>query len=168
MQPAIRCNDYVNKMIGKYRTLVNDDLGSADGALIFDESGFIKKGQDSVGVARQYCGTIGKVDNCQVGVFAAYVSEYGYMHWSASACSLRKSGSATRTIVVEKCKLPTGTALCTKPQLAAEMFNAVVKEDVLPCKYVPADPVSPDFIEAVESLPDKTCFVSVPKDTIAG
>ncbi|RKZ67431.1 MAG: IS701 family transposase, partial [Gammaproteobacteria bacterium] len=67
-----------NKMIAKYRNLVNDDLGSPDGALIFDESGFIKKGKDSIGVARQYCGTAGKVDNCQVGVFAAYVSEQGY------------------------------------------------------------------------------------------
>ncbi|RJQ64300.1 MAG: hypothetical protein C4530_02240 [Desulfobacteraceae bacterium] len=46
--------------------------------MIFDETGFLEKGQDSIGVARQYCGTIGKVDNCQVGVFAAYVSESGY------------------------------------------------------------------------------------------
>ncbi|MGB5620530.1 MAG: transposase, partial [Desulfobacterales bacterium] len=61
-------------MIRKYRSLVNEDLGSPDGALIFDETGFVKKGQDSIGVARQYCGTIGKVDNCQVGVLAAYVS----------------------------------------------------------------------------------------------
>jgi len=66
------------RMISKYRSLVNDDLGSTDGALVFDESGFVKKGQDSIGVARQYCGTIGKVDNCQVGVYAAYVSENGY------------------------------------------------------------------------------------------
>ncbi len=66
------------KMIANYRNLVNDDLGSHDGALIFDESSFVKKGQDSIGVARQYCGTIGKVDNCQVGVFAGYVSEHGY------------------------------------------------------------------------------------------
>jgi len=50
----------------KYRCLLNDDLGSPDGALIFDETGFVKKGDNSVGVARQYCGTIGKVDNCQV------------------------------------------------------------------------------------------------------
>ena len=65
-------------ILSKYRSLVNDDLGSSNGALIFDESGFLKKGQDSIGVARQYCGTAGKVDNCQVGVFAAYVSESGY------------------------------------------------------------------------------------------
>ena len=67
-----------DRIMSKYRSLVSDDLGSPDGALVFDESGFVKKGQNSVGVARQYCGTIGKVDNCQVGVFAGYVSEHGY------------------------------------------------------------------------------------------
>ena len=51
-------------MIRKYRSLVNENLGSPDGALIFDETGFVKKGPDSIGIARQYCGTIGKVDNC--------------------------------------------------------------------------------------------------------
>lgn len=65
-------------MLTKYRSLANDDLGSEEGDLIFNESGFIKKGQDSIGVARQYCGTVGKVDNCQVGVFAGYASEHGY------------------------------------------------------------------------------------------
>ena len=48
--------DEIN-MISKYRSFVLDDLGSPDGALVFDESGFVKKGQDSIGVARQYCGT---------------------------------------------------------------------------------------------------------------
>ena len=67
-----------DKIISRYRGYVNEDLGSEDGALIFDESGFLKKGQDSVGVARQYCGTAGKVDKCQVGVFAAYASKRGY------------------------------------------------------------------------------------------
>ena len=63
-----------DKIITKYRNFVNDDLGSPDGALIFDESGFVKKGRESIGVAKQYCGTIGKIENCQVGVFAAYAS----------------------------------------------------------------------------------------------
>ena len=67
-----------DKIITKYRRLVYDDIGHPDAALIFDESGFVKKGDDSIGVARQYCGTIGKVDNCQVGVFAAYTSPHGY------------------------------------------------------------------------------------------
>ena len=61
-----------------YHRLVRDEMGEPDGVLIVDETGFAKKGQDSVGVTRQYCGTLGKVENCQVDVFAAYASRQGY------------------------------------------------------------------------------------------
>ena len=54
-----------------YHGLVADEMGDPDGVLMFDESGCVKKGQDSVGVARQDCGTLGKVEKSQVGVFAA-------------------------------------------------------------------------------------------------
>ncbi len=90
----------------KYRSLVNEDLGHPDGAIIFDESGFVKKGDDSIGVARQYCGTVGKVENSQVGVFAAYTSVHGYAlidkrlyipeQWFSEEYSERR----------KKCKLP--------------------------------------------------------------
>jgi SRSO17 transposase len=53
---------------------VGEDLGEADGVLVFDPSGFVKKGTKSAGVARQWCGRVGKTDNCQVGVYMAYVS----------------------------------------------------------------------------------------------
>jgi SRSO17 transposase len=52
------------KLLTKYRNVVNEDMGDPNGMLIFDESGFVKKGNNSVGVAKQYCGTIGKVENC--------------------------------------------------------------------------------------------------------
>lgn len=54
-----------------YHPLIADEMGDPDGVLMFDETGCIKKGTDSVGVARQYCGTLGKVENGQVGVCAA-------------------------------------------------------------------------------------------------
>jgi SRSO17 transposase len=66
-----------DQMRWTYHHLVNDTLGDPHEVVIFDASGFPKKGQDSAGVARQYCGTLGTVDNCQVGVFAAYASRHG-------------------------------------------------------------------------------------------
>ncbi len=157
-----------DRIMSKYRSLVNDDLGSPDGALIFDESGFVKKGQESVGVARQYCGTIGKVDNCQVGVFAGYVSEHGYALVDKRLFIPEKWFGDDYVERREKCVLPAETVFQSKPRQAAEMLTALSEEDVLPFKYVLADSVygvSPEFIAAVEALPGKTYFVSVPKDT---
>src|SRR5437660_8542434 len=56
---------------------VAEHLGHADGVLVVDETGFLKKGTKSVGVARQYSGTAGRVENCQVGVFLGYVTDRG-------------------------------------------------------------------------------------------
>src|SRR5215210_1395902 len=53
------------------------DLGDEDGVLVVDETGFLKKGTKSCGVARQYSGTAGRVENCQVGVFLGYASAKG-------------------------------------------------------------------------------------------
>src|SRR2546422_1738461 len=56
--------------LGHYHQRVAEAMGDPDGVLLFDETGFVKKGQDSAGVARQYCGTLGKVEHCQLGVCA--------------------------------------------------------------------------------------------------
>jgi SRSO17 transposase len=57
---------------------VADELGEPAGVIVFDPSGFEKSGKQSVGVARQWCGRLGKIDNCQVGVYMAYVSSQGH------------------------------------------------------------------------------------------
>lgn len=156
-------------MIVKYRSFVNDDLGSPEAAMIFDESGFVKKGGDSIGVAKQYCGTIGKVDNCQVGVFAGYASENGYALVDKRLFIPEKWFTDEYRARRRKCILPEETVFRTKPQLAAEMLTELHEENVLPFKYVLGDSIygeSPEFIAAAESLPDKTYFVSVSKDTL--
>jgi SRSO17 transposase len=61
-------------LVGELVRQVSAALGRADGVLVFDPSAFAKKGTESVGVQRQWCGRLGKIDNCQVGVFLAYVS----------------------------------------------------------------------------------------------
>ena len=152
----------------KYRSFVNEDLGRPDAALIFDETSFVKKGQDSIGVAKQYCGTIGKVENCQVGVFAAYVSENGYSMVDKRIFLPEKWFTDDYRARRKKCRLPESTIFQTKPQLAVDILKDIREENILPFKYILADSVygtSPEFIQAAESLPDKTYFVSVPKDT---
>src|SRR5437870_5434674 len=59
------------------RTYVIKHLGDARGVLIVDETGFVKKGEQSVGVQRQYSGTAGRIENCQIGVFLAYAGPKG-------------------------------------------------------------------------------------------
>ncbi len=69
---------------------VDQELGSEAGTLIVDESGIPKCGDKSVGVARQYCGATGKIDNCQVAVYLAYASAGGTRCWT-SGCICRKT-----------------------------------------------------------------------------
>src|SRR6201984_1277426 len=60
------------------RDYVVEHLGAGDAVLVIDETGFLKQGRASCGVGRQYTGSAGKITNCQIGVFAAYVSRHGH------------------------------------------------------------------------------------------
>src|SRR5438105_8727507 len=123
------------QMRWNYHQLVAEEMGDPDGVLMFDETGFVKKGKDSVGVARQYCGTLGKVENCQVGVFAGYASRQGYALvdkrlflpevWLTETYAARRS----------RCGVPPEVTFRTKPQLAAAMLHTIVHEGLLPFKY---------------------------------
>ena len=126
-------------ILTKYHSLVYEDMGTTDGALIFDETGFIKKGNDSIGVSRQYCGSIGKVDNCQVGVFAAYASPFGYALLDKRLFIPEKWFSDDYKARRKKCKLPENIEFKTKPRLAIEMLNNIVEEEIIPFKYVLGD-----------------------------
>jgi SRSO17 transposase len=151
-----------------YHQLVYDDMGDPDGVVIVDESGFAKKGKDSVGVARQYCGTLGKVENCQVGVFAASASRHGYAlvdkrlflpaPWFSSEYAPRRA----------KGQVPQALVFQPKPQLAGAMVRALSQEGILPFKYIVADGLygnSPDVLEAVEACRGLTYMVAIPSDT---
>jgi SRSO17 transposase len=156
-------------ILSRYHDMVSEDLGDAEGALIFDESGFVKKGDDSIGVARQYCGNIGKVENCQVGVYAAYASRHGYSFLESRLFIPEKWFGDDYAERRKKCKLPAGTVFKTKPQLAAEMLEKIVSEGKIPFRYVVADTVygnSPEFIGAVENIPGVAYLVALPSDTL--
>ena len=158
-----------DKILQRYHELVNEDLGHPEAAIIFDESGFQKKGEHSIGVAKQYCGSIGKVENCQVGVFAAYTSPYGYTLIDNGLYIPEKWFGDDFKEKREKCQLPEHIEFKTKPQLAAEMLKNIANEGILPFKYVLADSIygeNPEFVKAVESLSGVTYFVSVGCNTL--
>ena len=156
-------------ILRKYRSMIADDMGDPNGVLIFDESGFPKKGNDSVGVSKQYCGTLGKVDNCQVGVFAAYASSQGYALLDKRLFIPEKWFNDDYADRRKKCKVPEELEFKTKPQLAIDMLDEIQKEDMVPFKYIVADSIygnSPEFIDAVGKIVGTTYFVSVPSDTL--
>jgi SRSO17 transposase len=155
-------------MLQTYHHLVQEEMGEPDGVLSIAETGYAKKGQDSVGVARQYCGALGKVENGQVGVFAAYASRPGYalvdkrLFLPEPWCTDAYQGWRT------KYKLPDEVAGQSKPQLAAAMVQHLYRAGVLPCKYVVADcryGNSPDFWAACEACAGTVAFVATPADT---
>ena len=93
--------------------------------LVIDETGFLKKGTKSVGVQRQYSGTAGRVENCQIGVFMGYASPQGYTFIDRELY-LPKSWASDP----ERCRcagVPDEIQFATKPQLAQKMQSASVR-----------------------------------------
>jgi SRSO17 transposase len=157
------------KILKRHRSMVNEDMGDPNGVVLFDESGFLKKGVDSVGVAKQYCGGIGRVENCQVGVFAAYASPHGYALVDKRLFIPEQWFTKDYAVRMEKYKVPDDLQFKTKPQLAAKMLAEIAREGILPYRYVAADSIygsSSEFIEAVEGCAGVTYFVSIPSDTL--
>src|SRR3954447_5465619 len=113
-------------------------LGAADAVLVVDETGFLKKGRHSAGVARQCSGTAGKVENCQVGVFLAYGSRKGHALIDrrlylpeAWAGDMERRRAA---------KVPEDVPFLTKPEIAREMIARALDAGV-PCGWVLGDEV---------------------------
>ena len=110
-------------------------LGREDGVLVFDPSGFHKSGKESVGVKRQWCGRLGKVDNCQVGVYMGYVSAEGHALVN-TRLYLPKEWAQDRKRR-KKCKVPKDIRFRTRHQLALEMLDE--SGDVLPHSWIAGD-----------------------------
>jgi SRSO17 transposase len=118
------------------RAYVAAHLGTADGVLVVDETGFLKKGTRSAGVQRQYSGTAGRVENCQLGVFCAYASSKGRALIDRELY-LPKSWIADR----DRCRqaaIPDDAVFATKPELARAMLGRAIGAGV-PAAWVTAD-----------------------------
>src|SRR5277367_270075 len=115
-----------------------ETLADDDAVLVVDETGFLKQGKASCGVARQYTGSAGKITNCQIGVFAAYVSRHGHA-FIDRALYLPKEWTDDRDRL-EAAYVPADVGFATKPKLAAEMIERATAAAV-PFKWVAGDTV---------------------------
>src|SRR3954453_107399 len=122
-----------------------ETLAEPDAVLVLDETGFLKKGSASCGVARQYTGSAGKITNCQVGVFAAYVSRHGHA-FIDRALYLPKEWT-TNAARLAAAHVPSDVRFATKPQLGVRMLERAIAPGV-PFAWVTAHSV--DGLGAVE------------------
>ncbi len=118
------------------RDYVIEHLADDDAVLVIDETGFLKQGKASCGVARQYTGSAGKITNCQIGVFAAYVSRYGHA-FIDRALYLPKEWTDDPDRL-EAAYVPPDIAFATKPKLATRMMARAIAASV-PFKWVAGD-----------------------------
>lgn len=120
------------------RAYIVEHCGDPDAVLVLDETGFLKKGTKSAGVARQYSGTAGRIENCQIGVFLAYASPTGHAfldralylpkEWTDDPARCRAAG------------VPAEVAFATKPALAQLMLARAFAAEV-PAAWVTGDSV---------------------------
>jgi SRSO17 transposase len=115
---------------------VSKDLGEDEGVLIIDGSDFAKKGNDSAGVQRQWCGELGKVENCQAGVFLGYASSKGYTLLDRRLYLPEKWFSPDYQEKRQKCGIADGVVFKSKTELALEMVSEQVQLGVLPYRWL--------------------------------
>ena len=151
-------------VLSELRWHVVEELGDEEAIINVDETGFPKKGMKSVGVKRQYSGTMGRIENCQIGVFANYCSTHGHTlidrrlylpeEWAEDEDRREEAG------------VPQGVIFRKKPELALEMIQIAVNEG-LPFRWVGGDSVygdSPTFVQGVREL-GKLYLLDTPSDT---
>jgi len=120
------------------RAYVVEYLGDEQAVLVLDETGFLKKGDKSCGVQRQYSGTAGRIENCQIGVFLAYASRHGQA--LIDRALYLPQGWTTNRQRRAVASVPTTVAFATKPKLAGAMLKRAFAAGV-PCAWVVGDSV---------------------------
>lgn len=146
-----------NSLRDGLRGYVAENLGEEDGVLVIDETGFLKQGKHSCGVKRQYSGTAGRIENCQIGVFLTYASSKGhspidrqlYMpeEWLNDRERCKKTG------------VPEELTFKTKPQIALEMIQEATAAG-MPYAWVTGDCVYGDYTDIRLWLEeDMKCYV---------
>lgn len=146
-----------------HQRLVAETLGEEDGVALIDESGVVKQGDDSVGVTAQYCGSVGKVANSQVGVYLGYASRKGYSLIEGQLFMPESWFDDDHADKRMACGVPEEVQPKTKPEMGLELLQRAIRRGGLPFAWVAADELygdSPAFRDGVAEL-DKWYFTEI-------
>ena len=150
-----------------HQAMLAQMIGSSEGMITVDPSEFVKKGKESVGVGRQYCGQLGKVENCQSGVFVGYSSDKGY---GLLSCRLYMPESWFTKEQEKRRKanlVPEDLAFETKQQIGLELIENVIASGLFPAKWIGADAAFGSDIDFLNALPkDLYYFAGICSDTL--
>jgi SRSO17 transposase len=151
-----------------HQGLIGETLGEADGVVLIDESSTIKQGTESAGVAAQYCGSVGKIANGQVGVYLGYASRKGYSLIDGQLFMPTKWFEEERAEQRQACGVPEDLMFKTKPEIGLELLKNGVKRDTLVFSWVAADALygdSPAFRDGVAAL-GKWYFTAIKENSL--
>jgi len=153
-------------MLRTHQKMLAELIATPDGMITVDPSDFPKKGKESVGVARQYCGPLGKVENCQSGVFIGYSSDKGY---GLLNCQLYMPQSWFCPEQEERRRfnlVPEDLVFETKQQIALRLIDEIDATERYPSKWIGADAAFGGDIEFLNALPkDRFYFAAIKSDT---
>ena len=154
-------------VITTHQRLVGETLGEADGVMLIDESSVVKQGDDSVGVAAQYCGSVGKIANGQVGVYLGYASRKGYSLIEGQLFIPDEWFDEAHAEKRQECGVPDDLVYQTKPEIGLKLLQKAAKRGDLPFQWVAADELygdSPVFRDGVAGM-DKWYFTEIKCNT---
>ncbi len=154
-------------VIAIHQGLIGETFGEEDGVALIDESSIVKQGAESVGVAAQYCGSVGKIANGQVGVYLGYASRKGYSLVEGQLFMPEKWFEEEYAERRQTCGVPEELVFKTKPEIGLEMLENAVKRGNLPFTWVAADALygdAPAFREGVDAL-GKWYFTAIKETT---
>ena len=149
-----------------HQVMVSKLLTDPEGMITVDSSEFVKRGKESVGVARQYCGALGKVENCQSGVFVGYTSQNGYglltgrlylpeVWFSKDYEQRRKDNWVPGDLVFQ-----------TKIEIAQDLIQEVTQTQLFPSRWIGFDSTLGPDLHFLESLPKEyTYFAAIRSNT---
>jgi len=145
-------------MENRHLTMLSKFISCPNGMINTDSSEFLKKGKESVGVSRQYCGEAGKTDNCQSGVFVGYSSKKGYGLLTSQLYIPELWFSKEYEQRREFNLVPSDLEFRTKPEIALALTKKVVETGLFPAKWFGCDATFGSDINFLNSLPKQMYY----------